>query len=265
MATSEKTLLSAGSFCWADLNSTDPGKTRSFYTELMGWTLKDVPMGEGPTYTMVMSGEHGVGGMYAMDSAQKDMGVPSHWMCYILVDDLEAMTKKAADLGATVVAQPFSVGQFGTMSVLVDPTGANFALWKSSTGEATAANGVGTLCWNELLTEDTGKASDFYTKLLDWTGEAMPMANMNYTVFKNGQAPAAGMMELPAEAKKHGAKPHWLLYVSVADCDQTIARCKELGGGVCMPATDFEGVGRGAILTDPTGAAFGVIRLNKTC
>ncbi|MGE0494315.1 MAG: VOC family protein [Vulcanimicrobiota bacterium] len=265
MATSEKTLLSAGSFCWADLASTDPAKTRSFYTELMGWTLNDVPMGDGPSYTMVMAGEQGVGGMYAMDAAQKEMGVPSHWMCYLLVDDLEAMTKRAAELGATVRVEPFSVGQFGRMSVLVDPTGATFALWKSSTGEATASTGLGTVCWNELMTEDTQNASEFYTKLLGWTPEAMPMAHMTYTIFKNGQAPAAGMMELPAEAKKHGAKAHWLLYLSVNDCDQTVARCKELGGGICMPATDFEGVGRGAILTDPTGAAFGVIHLNKSC
>jgi predicted enzyme related to lactoylglutathione lyase len=52
---------------------------------------------------------------------------------------------------------------------------------------------------------------------------------------------------------------HWLPYFEVADTDATVARARELGGTVRMPATDPPDVGRVAWLTDPYGARFAVI------
>ena len=179
------------------------------------------------------------------------------------MEDIEGMTKKAADLGATVQMQPFQVGDFGMMSVLQDPTGAHFALWKAKKGETTSPSGPGTICWTELMTEDVAKAGEFYSNLFGWTRSTMQMGSVEYTMFKNGETMAGGMMMLPAEAKEQGAPPHWLLYLSVNDCDKTVAHCKEMGGKACMEPTDFEGIGRGAVLTDPTGAVFGVIKLVK--
>ena len=54
---------------------------------------------------------------------------------------------------------------------------------------------------------------------------------------------------------------HWLTYFAVSDTDATVAKADSLGGKITVPATDIPGVGRFAILQDPQGAHFAVIKL----
>jgi predicted enzyme related to lactoylglutathione lyase len=54
--------------------------------------------------------------------------------------------------------------------------------------------------------------------------------------------------------------PFWLVYFAVADCDAIASKAQELGGRVMVPPMDIP-QGRFAILSDPQGATFGVIRL----
>jgi uncharacterized protein len=46
----------------------------------------------------------------------------------------------------------------------------------------------------------------------------------------------------------------------VADCDAALAPSTREGGTVAVPASDIPGVGRFAILADPAGAPFAVIK-----
>jgi predicted enzyme related to lactoylglutathione lyase len=55
--------------------------------------------------------------------------------------------------------------------------------------------------------------------------------------------------------------PHWMLYVSVADCDERAAKAKELGASVAFPPFDIPNVGRIAILSDAQGAFFSLVTL----
>ena len=55
--------------------------------------------------------------------------------------------------------------------------------------------------------------------------------------------------------------PHWLVYFAVDDCDAKVQKATELGAGVMKPADDIPGIGRFAILIDPQGAAFAIIKL----
>ena len=57
-----------------------------------------------------------------------------------------------------------------------------------------------------------------------------------------------------------GVPPHWLVYFSVDDCDATAKKATELGASTIKPADDIPGVGRFAILQDPQGAAFAIIK-----
>jgi predicted enzyme related to lactoylglutathione lyase len=54
--------------------------------------------------------------------------------------------------------------------------------------------------------------------------------------------------------------PHWLVYFSVNDCDATVRKVTELGGGILRPAEDIPDIGRFAILTDPASAVFAIIK-----
>jgi hypothetical protein len=81
---------------------------------------------------MINVGEGTGGGM--ITSPAPDM--PPHWLAYIGVDDVAASTAKAKSLGATVVQDVMAVGSYGWMSIIVDPTGAIFALWKGRAKES---------------------------------------------------------------------------------------------------------------------------------
>ena len=52
---------------------------------------------------------------------------------------------------------------------------------------------------------------------------------------------------------------YWLVYFNVADVDASFRTVLDAGGHEMMPPTDFPG-GRFAIVSDPQGAAFGLLR-----
>lgn len=56
--------------------------------------------------------------------------MPPAWLVYFLVDDLASSTQKAKSLGAQALMESTPIPGVGTFSLLVDPTGAHFALFK---------------------------------------------------------------------------------------------------------------------------------------
>jgi predicted enzyme related to lactoylglutathione lyase len=113
-------------FVHVELHTNDLKRAREFYSKLFDWKLQDAPMPGGGTYTMIEVGT-GTGGGMTINQAP---GTPPHWMAYVGVDDVRAATKKAKDLGAKVVQDVMEVGEYGTMSVITDPTGAAIAMWQ---------------------------------------------------------------------------------------------------------------------------------------
>jgi hypothetical protein len=113
----------------------------------------------------------------------------------------------------------------------------------------------GEFVWYELMTTDPEGAKKFYTDVVGWgTAPFENATGMDYTMWTKGEAPVGGVMELPEEARKGGAPPHWLGYVAVPDVDATAKKTKELGGKVLHGPEDIPEVGRFAVLADPQGA-----------
>ena len=113
-------------FVHVELHTTDLPRARDFYSRLFDWKLQDVPMPGGGTYTMIDVGNGNGGGMMVNQAP----GTPPHWLAYVGVEDVRAATKKAKDLGAKVAVDVMEVAEYGTMSVIVDPTGATLAMWQ---------------------------------------------------------------------------------------------------------------------------------------
>jgi uncharacterized protein len=122
----------ANPFVHVELQTGDVAKAKDFYRRLFDWKLEDTKvsdsnMPQGFEYTIIKVGE-GVGG-----GMMKAMGLGKAapmWLPYVLVDDVEASTRKAKELGAEILLDTTKVGDFGVMSVFKDPTGATLALWK---------------------------------------------------------------------------------------------------------------------------------------
>ncbi|MBI3014171.1 MAG: VOC family protein [Candidatus Tectomicrobia bacterium] len=115
----------ANPFVHVELHTQDPAQAKKFYKSLFSWGLEDLPMGEG-TYTMINVGE-GTGGGIMKNPVPE---TPSHWLAYVLVGDVKGSTKKARELGATVVQEVTEIPDYGWFSVIVDPAGAALGLWQ---------------------------------------------------------------------------------------------------------------------------------------
>jgi hypothetical protein len=252
-----------GQPCWFEMTSSDPARSFAFYQGLFGWAKVDSDMGEMGVYSFLRNGNGSVGGHCALPPG--DPG-PSRWNVYFQVASADAAAARVAELGGKVVMPPFDVPGNGRMLVASDPTGAYFSLWQplSSGGDMVMFedHAIG---WVELATRDVPAAQAFYTALLGWqcersTGSAMP-EGVTYIEYAVGGTRYGGMLQMTPEWGE--IPPHWGVYVLVPDVDATVARALSLGGANPVPAFDAPGVGRIALVSEPTGAHCYVIRLAR--
>ncbi len=114
----------ANPFVHVELQTKDVGKSKKFYASMFDWKFEEIP---GMDYTIINVGEGTGGGMMKNPVP----GAPDTWLPYILVDDVAASTKRAQTLGATICKDITEIPGMGLFSVILDPTGAAFAIWES--------------------------------------------------------------------------------------------------------------------------------------
>jgi predicted enzyme related to lactoylglutathione lyase len=251
----DRSSYDAGTPCWVDVSAPDLDQAVDFYTGLFGWTAYRTPDPEAGGYTMFRQDGREVA---AAGPAQE--GVPPVWSTYIATDDVDAAVRRVAEAGGTVVAEPFDVLAAGRMAVATDPTGATFCLWQAGEHHgATLVNEPVALTWNELNTRDAEAACDFYEAVFGWERERMGDGGAPFTYYlqKLDGRVIGGIMEM---GESFGdVPPHWLAYFAVADTDAVVERAGELGGSLVHGPMDTP-YGRMAVLSDPAGAVFAVVR-----
>jgi uncharacterized protein len=248
----ERTSHRPGTFSWTDLTTSDQEGAKAFYRELFGWRAEDTPVGEGITYTMMSIDGKNVSAVSPLREDQREQGIPPFWLSYVTVDDADAVAARVAELGGTVMAEPFDVFDAGRMAVLQDPQGAFFAVWQPRDNiGAELVNAPGALTLNQLNTSDPEAAGRFYSDLFGW--EIKPFegeTDRPYWGIHNQGNLNGGMMNLPAEGQ---APPHWLVYFATDDLEAATRKVEELGGAIVLPPTPVP-AGRIAVARDPQGA-----------
>jgi predicted enzyme related to lactoylglutathione lyase len=121
-------------------------------------------------------------------------------------------------------------------------------------------NPHGDFIWYELLTRDAQAAKAFYDAVVGWDIQPRPPGEMDYRIIGTASGFAGGVMQLTPEMVDGGARPTWLGYIGVDDVDATVAAVEQAGGRAMRPAFDIPDVGRIAMLADPHGIPFYVIR-----
>lgn len=120
----------------------------------------------------------------------------------------------------------------------------------------------GTICWRELRTKDLPAAMEFYSKLFGWDLPQTKVSPMDYKEIVHEGVAYGGMM--PMEGDDWGGAPsHWATYVAVASTDETVGKITENGGSIRVPPFDAPGVGRMAMVADPSGADFAIIQFTE--
>jgi predicted enzyme related to lactoylglutathione lyase len=118
-----------GTLCWADLSTPDVKRASDFYSGLFGWQVTADPK-DTSGYLHIKNGEHFIGGV--PPSKYRQPGTPPHWLAYFLVDDVDVAASKAKQMGANFYVPPMTMEGVGRMSVIADPQGAVFSIFKSA-------------------------------------------------------------------------------------------------------------------------------------
>ena len=244
-----------GTPCWVDLGTTDAEAAATFYATIFGWTAEPVPDPDAGGYTMLFLDGRNVAALAPTATADR----PPHWQTYVRVEDADKTAEIATAAGATLLLPPTEVFGAGRMTVLADPAGATIAAWQPGEHKgADVTDDPNTFTWTELSTSDPDGAIAFYGEVFGWGHETSDALGAPYTEFKVGERSVAGMM-----AAEPGAPTAWMPYFEVTDPPRTAAEAAALGGEAVVEPMPIPTVGTFAILRDPQGAAFGVIRTDR--
>jgi predicted enzyme related to lactoylglutathione lyase len=119
----------------------------------------------------------------------------------------------------------------------------------------------GQLIWYELMTPDAEASKRFYDAVVGWNiGEPVDEFQGYRMIGRSDGGSAGGVLPLTDEMRQHGARPIWLGYIGVDDVEGAIAAIEQAGGKVMMAATDIPNVGRIAMVSDPQGAPFYIMK-----
>jgi predicted enzyme related to lactoylglutathione lyase len=244
---------------WVDLSSTDAAASRDFYANLFGWKVEVSPDPKYGGYALAKIGGKDVAGI----GPTQMPGMPTAWTVYIGAHDAEDIVKKVQAAGGKVVAAPFDVPEQGRMAVFQDPTGAFIAVWQPiNMAGAQVLGAPNSFGWAELNARGIGKAVPFYKTVFGWGDKKSTMGPEGapaYTEFQLDGESIAGGQEMPSMVPA-GVPSYWLVYFNVEDVDKAFKKATDKGARTMLAPNDFPG-GRFAILSDPQGATFGLLKM----
>jgi predicted enzyme related to lactoylglutathione lyase len=115
--------------------------------------------------------------------------------------------------------------------------------------------------WYELISPDPEASKTFYDAVVGWDiGPAVQEYNGYRMIGRTDGKAAGGVLQLTDEMREHGARPTWLGYINVADVDRSVASIEQSGGKTYMAPFDIPQVGRVAMVADPSGAPFYIMK-----
>ncbi len=243
-----------GKFVWRDLLTDDVAAAKNFYAELFGWEFAVVD--DDSTYTVILHRGRAIGGLVATADLEAQVN-SSQWLGSLSVADVDRAVDEVKNSGGVVHASPRDVPERGRMALVTDPQGALVAFVRSGGGDPDDREATpGGWLWSELWTSDTGAAMSFYETLVGYTRERIDDDEDPYHILSAGDAPRAGVMEIPFD----GVNTNWLQYVRVDDPAALAARVESLGGRVLIPVAEETRGGTVALIEDTTG---GVLAIQK--
>lgn len=242
-----------GKFVWADLVTDDVPAARDFYQQLFGWRFQLAG-----DYSIALNNERPLCGMFQRARPQGKPAWP-RWFGYISSSNIGRAQKTVTRLGGRVLAAPQKFPKRGEQAVFADPEGAIFGMIKSSSGDPEDfLPDPGDWVWIQLLSRDARQAAEFYRAVAGYAVAQNTVTNRlsDYVLVSEGYARGT-VRNIPVGNTQ--VQPTWLPFVRVKDVGASVARAKELGGKVRIEPKAELFDGKVAMITDPTGAAIGLL------
>ncbi|WP_256103447.1 VOC family protein [Streptomyces sp. ODS05-4] len=268
--------FSEGTPCWADVLLPDLRAGKRFYGELFDWTFEEQDGGSGllggqraapgsPAGPAPYTTAYRDGRRVAALAPKGDGRMPTTWNVYLATPDAVAAARRVTEAGGLVITDPVPLtGDVAVVAQAADPGGAVFSLWEAGRRHGFERQGEpGSFCWTEVYTRDKDRVDAFYETVFGFQVHDLDDASVDFRVWSPagttaGDENAVGGRSVITDAFPAAMPAHFLVYFSVADCDETAARATELGGRVNEPPFDTP-YGRIALIADDQGAVFAVL------
>jgi uncharacterized protein len=258
-----------GSFCTSVLRTTDPDRAVAFYGRLIGWAAHSAA----PGHTFLKHDGKTVASIQRIDTGRDE------WVPHVLVERIEMAVADATRLRATLVDR-YDVEGVAVIATMRDLEGAAFGLWQAAPrAGADLTDVVGSIWWVELMARDPAVGRDFYGRLFGWTVRETSFEPIGlYRVFERPaltlrraqghpeRSRGVSGIEGPAQSEPPTQEgglnqidpewdmgPVWLTFISVVDCDATMAHACDVGGESGFVHT-VPKHGRIGMIVDPGGA-----------
>lgn len=119
-------MTSLGNSGWIEFSGPNIAEAQEFYTKVAGWNIVPVPAGD-VQYPAIML-EDGAADLTPIGGFSPMPATTGSWIIYITVADVDAATKTAKQLGATIELEPRDVPGVGRQSIIIDPQGGRLSL-----------------------------------------------------------------------------------------------------------------------------------------
>ncbi|WP_267246502.1 VOC family protein [Streptomyces sp. PR69] len=249
--------------CWVDASLPDVEAGKRFYGELFGWTFTE---GDAPGARSAVALSDGR--RVAALTAKRDGRMPTEWGVSFAASDAAALARKIQSAGGQVITSPGPLGTAAVTALCADPGGAVFGLWQELERPGFEKQGLpGSFCWAEVYTRDKEHVDPFYESVFGFQGTDLEAdgdeGGVDYRLWspagkEPGEETAIGGRSVITEAFPAEMPGHFLVYFTVADCDEAARTVVRLGGRVQAEPFDTA-YGRIAVVVDDQGAAFAVL------
>jgi predicted enzyme related to lactoylglutathione lyase len=237
----------------------DVEAAKAFYGDVLGWTFGEASSEYG-NYTQAYADGKAVAAVVPPMPGQEGQ---SAWCLYFASEDATATAAKIRENGGELLMEPMQVGEFGSMCMAREPSGAVFGVWQAGTHEGFEAMGTpGAYAWAEVFTREPEKADGFFSAVFGFRQKQMEDDAVDFRLYDLGGRSLLGRMRMTEDFPPE--VPSYVnVYFTVPDCDDAVAKATKLGATLRFGpmGTPF---GRFAALTDPQGANFSVIDVTTT-
>ena len=152
-----------------------------------------------------------------------------------------------------------SIALAGMLLILAGGCATTRPQWPAISESPTDVRIQGRWVWGELFADNVEAEKAFYGTVFGWQFTSHGTGTNVYTVIRVDGRPIAGIVHFakPADAVRSA---RWLPLMSVPDAPRAAEQAAAAGGKVLVPSRALPGRGEVAVLADPEGAIFGVIR-----
>ena len=239
--------MKENNFIFADLSTYNVTVAKQFYTNVFGWSFYNED-----DYHLALSKSKTICGVYETPQKFKDMNMPSFWMSYIQVNNIQSTVNKVKELGGIVELVDLSL-PIGKIALIRDPLGAGFTIYEGHKLNSRYHNTPNAMIWNELFVSDVNKVKSFYESLFNWSIKLEE--NKRYIIENSASKPIGAIQEVSNSVK--GNKEYWSVYFGVNSLEDIKRSVMKYNGNLLYEDNNM------VVLEDPFGAFFHAVSIYK--